>query len=84
MNRVLLDVQRLKGSTKSKPPNLLSAEEEDILREAKELLSPLARTTKELSGESVTLSKVIPVIRNLRRVSIISHAAVSASTHKYY
>ena len=38
----------------------------------RDLLSPLARATKEISGEKVcTLSKVIPVVRNLVHVSAI-------------
>ncbi|KAK3928324.1 E3 SUMO-protein ligase ZBED1 [Frankliniella fusca] len=67
VSRVLLDLQR-KRVSKARPPDMVTVEEEDILKEVKELLAPLARATKELSGDkTVTLSKCIPVVRNLRR-----------------
>ncbi|KAK3933312.1 E3 SUMO-protein ligase ZBED1, partial [Frankliniella fusca] len=66
VNRVILELQRSRAS-KARPPQIMTAEEEDTLKEVKDLLSPLARATLELSTEkNVTLSKCIPVVRNLR------------------
>lgn len=71
VNRVLLEVQRDKSS-KAKPPPMIGPEDEDILREIKDLLAPLERATKEVSSEKLmTLSKVIPVIKNLKNVSFM-------------
>jgi len=51
---------------------MLSPEDEDALAEIRDLLSPLARATKELCADKVCqLSKVIPVLKNLRRVSVM-------------
>ncbi|KAK3913135.1 E3 SUMO-protein ligase ZBED1 [Frankliniella fusca] len=66
--RVLLELQRSRQS-KARAPEALTAEEEDTLTEMRDLLAPLARATKEISGEKVcTLSKAIPVVRNLVKV----------------
>jgi len=71
ITRVLLDVQRSKN-TRAKPPEIIRADEEETLAEVRDLLSGLARATKEVCMPHCTLSKVIPVIKNLRLVSSAS------------
>jgi len=68
--RALTTLAREK-STKTKPPIMLSVDEEEITKEICELLKPLAEVTVEISSEkTVTISKVIPMVRGISRVSI--------------
>ena len=70
VTRVIIEVQR-ERSSKAKPPTILTPDDEDALKEVRDLLSPLARAIKEISSEKlVTLSKCIPVIKSLRKVGI--------------
>ncbi|KAK3911564.1 Zinc finger BED domain-containing protein 4 [Frankliniella fusca] len=61
VSRVLFKCQ-LDKSTKSKPPQMVTATELEALREVKALLKPLANVTAEVSTEkTVSISKVIPL-----------------------
>lgn len=71
VGRVLAKVAREKSS-KAKPPLMITSEEEEIIREVRDLLKPLSQVTKEISSEkSVTLSKCIPLVSLLSKVKYI-------------
>ncbi|KAK3929828.1 Zinc finger BED domain-containing protein 4 [Frankliniella fusca] len=62
---VLHELQRSRAS-RATGPEALNADEEEVLTEMRDLLAPLARATKEISGEKIcNLSKVIPVVQSL-------------------
>ncbi|XP_050046756.2 zinc finger BED domain-containing protein 4-like [Dermacentor andersoni] len=68
VSQVLLQLPRESGATRRKPPNLLSGDQLDVLREVKDLLKPLEEATLMVSkGRSVTLSDVIPVVYGLKQ-----------------
>ncbi|XP_046422338.1 uncharacterized protein LOC124180631 [Neodiprion fabricii] len=55
-------------SSRSKPPEILTAEELDALIEIRDILKPLWHVTHEVSADKeVTLSKCIPLITGLKR-----------------
>lgn len=69
VNCALLKVHRDKSS-RSKPPDILTGDELDILIEIRDILKPLWHVTHEVSADKkVTLSKCIPLITGLKRVS---------------
>ncbi|KAH6935760.1 hypothetical protein HPB50_009439 [Hyalomma asiaticum] len=60
--------KRQRGTTRRKPPDLISGDQLDILAEARDLLKPLEEATLTLSkGRSVTLSDVIPLVYGLKQ-----------------
>ena len=69
VSRVLLKLQRERNSTRSKPPNMLTGDELEILTEVKELLKPLEEATLLVSTKTVPLSDVIPMVYGLKQVS---------------
>ncbi|KAH7978941.1 hypothetical protein HPB49_007452 [Dermacentor silvarum] len=65
---VLLQLQRERGATWRKPPNLISGDQLDVLSEVKDLLKPLEEATLMVSkGRSVTLNDVIPMVYGLKQ-----------------
>ena len=67
--RVLAKVSREKSS-KEKPPQMITLDEEEIAREVRDLLKPAWQVTLEICSEkSITLSKCIPLVALLRKVS---------------
>lgn len=70
---VLFKLQRERGSTKRKPPPIISADKVNILVEIRDLMKPLEEATKMLSKEKdVTLSNVIPLVYGLKQVRIVT------------
>ncbi|KAH7974316.1 hypothetical protein HPB49_014013 [Dermacentor silvarum] len=68
VSRVVLQLQRQRGATRRKPPNLISGDQLDVLSEVKDLLKPLEEATLMVSkGRSVTLSDVIPMVYGLKQ-----------------
>ncbi|XP_049524044.1 zinc finger BED domain-containing protein 4-like [Dermacentor silvarum] len=68
VSRVLLQLQRERGATRRKPPNLISGDQFDVLSEVKDLLKPLEEATLMVSkGRSVTLNDVIPMVYGLKQ-----------------
>ena len=69
IGRVLAKVSREKLS-KEKPPQMITLDEEEMAREVRDLLKPAWQVTQEICSEkSVTLSKCIPLVALLRKVS---------------
>lgn len=69
VNQALLKVQKDKSS-RSKPPNVLSGDDLDMLIEVRDVLYPLWFATHEASADKhVTLSKCIPLVKGLQEVS---------------
>lgn len=69
---VVLMQLKLERNTKSKVPNILSGDEVEALNEVKTILKPLYQATMEVVSEKqVTISKIIPMINNLKSVSRI-------------
>ncbi|KAH7960985.1 hypothetical protein HPB49_025513 [Dermacentor silvarum] len=70
VSRVLLQLQRERGATRRKPPNLISGDQLDVFGEVNDLLKPLEEATLTVSkGRSVTLSDVIPMEYGLKQVN---------------
>jgi len=68
VERALTKVAREKTS-KAVPPPMLTITEEEVAREIRDLLRPLAEVTKEISSEkNVTVSKVIPLYHCMVKV----------------
>ena len=69
VGRVLTKVSREKSS-EEKPPQMITQDEKEIAREVRDVLKPAWQVTLEICPEkSVTLSKCIPLIALLRKVS---------------
>lgn len=70
VNGILSKVQKEEGGPRKKLPDVISADELQVLDEVKDLLKPLEEATKMVSSvSSVTLSDVIPMIYGLKQVS---------------
>lgn len=79
VGKVLLQV-KIDKSSKAKPPNTISGDEIEPLIEVRDILSPLWRVTQEVRSEkNVTLSKCIPLIACLRKVSLYKTLLIVAA-----
>ncbi|KAK3933175.1 Zinc finger BED domain-containing protein 6 [Frankliniella fusca] len=68
VSRILLQLQRERGATKRKPPNLIPGDQLEILTEVRDLLKPLEEATLLVcKGNAVTLSDVIPMVYGLKK-----------------
>ncbi|KAK3929562.1 E3 SUMO-protein ligase ZBED1 [Frankliniella fusca] len=65
---VLFKLARERGSTKRKPPPMVSMDELEVLREVRDLLKPLEEATRLVCvGKSVSLGYVIPLVSGLKQ-----------------
>lgn len=69
VSKVLLQV-KIDKSSRAKPPNMITGDEIDALIEVRDILKPLWQVNQEVCSEKcVTLSKSIPLISGLKKVS---------------